>query len=289
MALPSGDVTMPSSPQTEISGSSFSSGEDKQNTNTTPRTESILNPSQGNAAIHVLAVVDGDTIKIRLSNGTEETVRIIGIDTPEMRPVECFGREATEKMRLLVEGKTIALERDPADDRDNFGRLLRYVFVDGQDAGATMIRDGYAHSYKQFPHPRLEEYNALERDARLSQRGLWGDVCGKPEIVEDEASSPAAPTPPPPSNSSAFSPVTSSSSAAASPSSKESSAQSSPPQETQGCIIKGNVNSKKEHIYHFPGCGSYEKTQIHPEEGDQWFCSEVEAQAAGFRKAGNCP
>lgn len=54
------------------------------------------------------------------------------------------------------------------------------------------------------------------------------------------------------------------------------------------CSIKGNVNSKKEKIYHFPDCQSYDRTDIKLQEGDRWFCTAAEAEAAGFRMAGNC-
>lgn len=56
-----------------------------------------------------------------------------------------------------------------------------------------------------------------------------------------------------------------------------------------GCAIKGNINTKGEKIYHLPGCGSYEKTVIEEAKGEQWFCAEADATAAGWRKAGNCP
>jgi micrococcal nuclease len=227
----------------------------------------------------VTDVTDGDTVKVRMSDGVIEAVRIIGIDTPETRPTECFGMEATERMRTFVEAKTVVLERDPADDRDNFGRLLRYISVDGTDVGAAMIRDGYAHSYKKYPHPRLDEYNALERDARDTYRGLWGDVCVVPEVQgessqkagqEDDLSSLPAP------------------SAGVGGGQTNPFPDQLPPPEEQECVIKGNVNSKKEKIYHYPGCGSYNRTKIKPEEGDRWFCTEKEASEAGFRRAGNC-
>lgn len=66
---------------------------------------------------------------------------------------------------------------------------------------------------------------------------------------------------------------------------------SPPPAETPptGCSIKGNINAKGEKIYHLPGCGSYEKTVVEAAKGEQWFCTEAEASAAGWRKAGNCP
>lgn len=129
-------------------------------------------------AVRVERVVDGDTIKV-LQNGAEETIRIIGIDTPETvdprKPVQCFGKEASTHMKQLLEGMTVELQKNPAEERDKYDRLLRYVHLDGQDVGAQMIRDGYAFSYKSFPHPRLEEYNQLEQEAREAGRGLWGD------------------------------------------------------------------------------------------------------------------
>ncbi len=126
--------------------------------------------------VKVERVVDGDTIKVLLS-GTEETIRIIGIDTPETvdprKPVQCFGQEASSYMKQLLEGKNVELQKNPAEERDKYDRLLRYVHLNGQDIGAQLIRDGYAFSYKSYPHPRLEQYNELEIEAREASRGLW--------------------------------------------------------------------------------------------------------------------
>ncbi|TSC58089.1 MAG: micrococcal nuclease [Candidatus Peregrinibacteria bacterium Greene0416_19] len=125
----------------------------------------------------VSRVIDGDTIEVTLHDNATEKIRFIGIDTPETvdprQPVECFGKEASRNMQSLVAGKAVRLDADPAQERDRYQRLLRYVHVDDQDIGAAMIRDGYALSYKRYPHPRLEEYNALERSAREEGRGLW--------------------------------------------------------------------------------------------------------------------
>ena len=52
------------------------------------------------------------------------------------------------------------------------------------------------------------------------------------------------------------------------------------------CKIKGNINSKKEKIYHLPGGRWYEKTQIDETRGEHWFCTEEEAEKAGWRKVG---
>ncbi|MEK7218689.1 MAG: thermonuclease family protein, partial [Patescibacteria group bacterium] len=139
----------------------------------------------------VTTVVDGDTFKVQLDK--VESVRMIGIDTPETvhpsKPVQCFGREASAKLKELLQGKDIALEKNPAEDRDKYDRLLRYVNLDGTDIGAKMIEEGYAYSYKQYPHPRLEAYNALEKAARDGNRGLWGS-CGEVEFSDVASSHP---------------------------------------------------------------------------------------------------
>ena len=65
-------------------------------------------------------------------------------------------------------------------------------------------------------------------------------------------------------------------------------AQSSSQQTSGNCLIKGNISSSGEKIYHLPGCGSYAKTGIDTGAGERWFCSETEAVQAGWRKAKNC-
>ncbi len=114
-----------------------------------------------------------------LVDGKSERVRFIGIDTPETvddrKKVQCYGPEASERMKELLSGKSVALETKPDEDKDDYGRLLRYVILDGSDIGAEMIEEGYAKSLCfAFPHPRCEEYDKLEREARELKRGRWG-------------------------------------------------------------------------------------------------------------------
>lgn len=142
-----------------------------------PRSAEAPEPAAENAAADVLSVIDGDTIKVRLQDGTEEIVRVIGIDTPELHPLGCLGEEAAERMRELVAGASVTLLRKPQEERDTYGRLLRYVEANGADAGAVLIREGFAESLGAFPHPRLEEYEALEREARGAGKGIWGEAC----------------------------------------------------------------------------------------------------------------
>lgn len=122
----------------------------------------------------VTEVVDGDTIKVSLLG----TLRLIGIDTPETRdprkPVQCFGIEASNKAKELLSGKKVYLEYDPAQKQDKYGRTLAYVYrEDGLFYNAEMIKQGYAHSYVRFPHPRLDEFNTYQQEARDSGRGFW--------------------------------------------------------------------------------------------------------------------
>ncbi|MDR0589647.1 MAG: thermonuclease family protein, partial [Spirochaetaceae bacterium] len=106
----------------------------------------------------VIDHVDGDTVRIRILNAPEqvgavETVRLIGIDTPETvhpsRPVERFGKEASDFTREALLGKSVYLAFD-WDLRDRYGRLLAYIYTgDGCCFNARIIRDGYAFAYTQ--------------------------------------------------------------------------------------------------------------------------------------------
>ncbi|MFA6005160.1 MAG: thermonuclease family protein [Patescibacteria group bacterium] len=136
------------------------------------------------AYLAVTKVVDGDTIHV-LIDGTKQTVRLIGVDTPEVvdprKPVQCFGKEASARAKELLTGKSVKLENDPTQgDKDKYGRLLRYVFMeDGTNFNKKMIEDGYAHEYTyNLPYKYRDEFKQAERDARLHKRGLWADgVC----------------------------------------------------------------------------------------------------------------
>lgn len=128
-------------------------------------------PSRG--PFRVTRVLDGDTIV--LDNG--ETVRLIGVDAPEIHhpeiPVQRFGEEAAEFLRQFAQGFECTLEYEPDNLRDQYGRLLAYVFVEERLANAEIVRQGYAYVYTGFPFRRRAEFIALEREARERQCGLW--------------------------------------------------------------------------------------------------------------------
>ena len=132
----------------------------------------------------VARVIDGDTIE--LTDGRR--VRYIGIDTPEMgdarKNLACFGKEAMEENKRLVDGKTVRLEKD-ISETDRYGRLLRYVYL-GLPAQAGdvfvndyLVRQGFASVATFPPDVRYQEgFLAAEREAREEKRGFW-NVCLK--------------------------------------------------------------------------------------------------------------
>ena len=114
--------------------------------------------------------------------GNIEPIRMVGIDTPESvdprKPVQCFSKETTNKLSSFISGKYVRLKDDKTQgNRDKYGRLLRFVYLDnGTFVNAEMVKQGYAFSYKQFPHPYLNQFNSYEKSAREQNIGLW-DSC----------------------------------------------------------------------------------------------------------------
>lgn len=137
----------------------------------------------------VLEVVDGDTIKIDYE-GTKEGVRLIGIDTPETshpnKETECFGKEATEKIKELVKGKHVKIEFDETQgDRDKYGRLLLYIWQGEIFVNEVMVREGFAHEYTyNLPYKYMDQFKEAEKEARENRKGLWGDACACQEGEE---------------------------------------------------------------------------------------------------------
>lgn len=206
----------------------------------------------------VVKVVDGDTLDVDI-NGKIERLRLIGINTPETvdprKQVECFGKEASNKSKETLLGKKIFLESDPSqDERDKYGRLLRYVFLsDGSNFNLMMIKDGFAYEYTYYlPYKYQKEFKEAQKYAQDNKMGLWGDVCSLK--VDNQTSNNIQNTSIP----------------------------------NNLCNIKGNISTKKEKIYHLVNCKSYDATVIDESAGEKWFCSEEEALSSGWRKALNC-
>ncbi len=207
----------------------------------------------------MVEVVDGDTIRVDIG-GKVYPVRYIGMDAPETRvpeqPAEPYGPEASAKNAELVAGETVRLEKD-VSETDRYGRLLRYVWVGDVMVNAELVRLGFARVSTFPPDVKYQDlFLRTEREARAAGRGLWGTATPAPARGPGAAPSSTA------ASSSGY---------------------------TCDRCIKGNINIEGAKIYHFPGCGEYGKTGIAASRGERWFSSEAEAQAAGWRKARDCP
>lgn len=218
-------------------------------------------PSSQTESVLVTKVIDGDTIEIE--GGTR--VRLIGIDTPETvdprTTVQCFGREASTKLRELLEGKQVKLEKD-ISETDRYQRLLRYVYLGEIFINEIMVRDGFAISSSYPPDVKYQEvFNQAQTQARNANRGLWG-ACA--------TSSPVATTP---------------TLGTTTTNQTQESVDNTSTNNSGECDIKGNISSSGEKIYHMPEQNFYNRTAIDESKGERWFCSETEATAAGWRKS----
>ncbi|MCS6880773.1 MAG: thermonuclease family protein [Oscillochloridaceae bacterium] len=158
-----------------------------------------LTRPEGLPAGQVVNVVDGDTVDVRI-NGQVERVRLIGIDTPESvdprQPVECFGREASARAAELLAGQTVFLEADATQaDRDQFGRLLRYLWLpDGRMANYELIDQGYAFEYTfAVPYRYQAQFKAAEARARAEGRGLWSPATCNGQRSPEATPAPTSP------------------------------------------------------------------------------------------------
>ena len=150
---------------------------------------------EGGVEVTVIDVVDGDTVDVAYANGTQDTVRLLGVDSPEVRspndPAEFTGVPTTEAGerclrraganasayavdRLADESVTLAF--DPQSERRGYyGRLLAYVFVDGESFNHALLREGHARVYDTTFTER-ERYERTAAAARADRRGLWSCV-----------------------------------------------------------------------------------------------------------------
>ena len=198
-------------------------------------------------------VIDGDTLKVEFENGATESIRLLLVDTPETShptlPVQPFGEDAKAFVaRWLPEGAVITLEYD-VGRYDRYQRTLAYVWFDDAMLNEELLRRGLARvAYVYSPNTQhVDAFRDVERAARQKLLGIWSiEDYVTGNGFDHEASTPAKPR----------------------------------PETTEACDIKGNINREGEKIYHVPGGASYERTV--PEE---IFCTEDEAETAGFRKA----
>jgi micrococcal nuclease len=196
-------------------------------------------------------VVDGDTLKVTLEE-REETIRLLLVDTPETKhpskPVQPFGPEASDFAKNQLEGKKVGIEID-VSERDKYGRLLAYVWIGDQMFNEMLLEEGLARvAYIYQPNVKyVDHFQKIQRQAQEEGKGIWSIE----DYVQDEGFD------------------------------EEPETNDSPTEEkssSDGCQIKGNINSKGEKIYHVPEGSYYEMTKA-----EEMFCTKNEAEEAGFR------
>jgi len=145
--------------------------------NTLPQTDNLIQEKT------VVEVIDGDTIDVFLE-GQVQRVRLIGVNTPETvdrrRGVQCYGPEASKFLKELLTGKIVNLEEDPTQNsKDNYGRLLRYVYLNEENINQKLIKEGYGFEYTyKKPYKYQSEFRESQRQARDNYKGLWSpDNC----------------------------------------------------------------------------------------------------------------
>ncbi len=136
------------------------------------------------AVARIVRVVDGDTIEVR-AGGPRETVRLLGIDTPETHrgPAECGGAAAGRHLaRIAPPGTRVRLVIEPrsGNTHDRYGRLLAYVDGRRGDLGECQLRAGVAHVYRYRDRrfSRLDRYRRAQDDARAHRRATWSGCAG---------------------------------------------------------------------------------------------------------------
>lgn len=158
-------------------------------------TGSTVTTVAGGQVARVTRVIDGDTIEVAIE-GQTFSVRYIGMDTPETvaagRPVECFGPQASARNKELVDGRTVELEKD-VSETDRYGRLLRYVYVDGRMVNELLVAEGFAQVSTYPPDVKYaDRFLEAQRLARDQGLGLWG-AC----VPGEPTPTPGAVAPPP--------------------------------------------------------------------------------------------
>ncbi|WEY89732.1 thermonuclease family protein [Bacillus subtilis] len=146
----------------------------KSNSNSTKSTENKKNLVD----VILEKSVDGDTIKVKYK-GKSETVRYLLIDTPETKkPNSCvqpYGEDASKRNKELVSNGKLQLEFDKGDQRDKYGRMLAYVYVDGKSVQETLLKEGLARvAYVYEPNTKyIDQFEKDEQQAKTDKLSIW--------------------------------------------------------------------------------------------------------------------
>lgn len=143
-----------------------------------PGTQSPFTKQRIEVPADQVEVIDGDTIKVKI-NGRKETVRFLLVDTPELHH-ERYGKQPLSEeakrftAQMIHSGKTVVLEKD-VDERDKYGRLLAYVYVDGKSVQEALLKQGLARvAYVFVPNVKyVDQYRAIQEEAQRKGIGIW--------------------------------------------------------------------------------------------------------------------
>jgi micrococcal nuclease len=141
--------------------------------------------------------VDGDTIVVNM-NGKDETLRFIGVDTPETHkpntPVQCYGPAASAFTKNIIGTNKVRLALDPeSTNRDRYNRLLRYVYLpDGTLVNLKLVQEGYGFYYPYFPFTKSDEFSKAQDAAKAANKGVWGNCTPIPTDKGGYTSPPAS-------------------------------------------------------------------------------------------------
>lgn len=138
-----------------------------------------------NKVYAVQQVRDGDTFTADV-DGHEISVRMLGIDTPETvdprKPVQCYGKEASDYAKSLLKGKMVRLKLNPnREEKDKYGRYLAYVHIGDMFVNELLLKEGYAREYTfGTPYMYQRQFREIEVLAKEGNKGLWGN-CSIPK------------------------------------------------------------------------------------------------------------
>jgi len=174
-----------------------------QSASPTPERQTLA----GEYRVTVTTVVDGDTVRVRFANGTTDTVRLLGVDTPETQSendpgefegvpdtaagrdcLRALGHDATRLATRTLLGEEVRLRLDPqSDGRGYYGRLLAYVVVDESSFNHRLVADGYARVYDS-EFSESDRFYAAESRAQDNATGVW--TCRRPESADTGTATP---------------------------------------------------------------------------------------------------
>lgn len=142
--------------------------------------------SQNLGPYPVTRVIDGDTFVVNLL-GIEERVRLIGVDTAELRLKQPGAQEAADYLEEQLRWRQVRLELGD-QSRDRYGRILAYAFIDGADVGLDLLMEGHAAPLTIPPNvKRVDDYRAAAAGARSVSKGIWGEGAFKDHNCSDFA------------------------------------------------------------------------------------------------------